>query len=249
MAGRSTSRPSGAFRGVVVYDGLGRSWTGPSDIERPDAQAVLGTSDSRLGISVLIPAEVLGSGVHCLRFVGIDDAGNSFANGAEVKVQIVATVKPFPHTARTTFAPPPFCAHMSAVTPHEKRQTASTSMSSPSHRHMRVSSRTIVTVEGWAIDEDGKGADDVFIELCARQLHLPPYRLNTDCGRENAKDDVLEAPVEYARFHRAFSVPGSLQGEYVMALVVVQPERRTYSRVELATLEIDHADRMRNSRP
>lgn len=213
---------------IVVTGADERTWCGPAKLL--DA-APSGADDGHRGFEVVVPAAVLGRGRHRLRFSALDETGRPYPNSVEGTVDIIGPKRPFPLTARQGRSSPPYAARFYAV----EAPTDITEL--PSVEPIVVTPGAFV-MEGWVIDESGEATDDVFGELTATWVDLPPHRLPADGARRKPIDGIPPAPVDDAWFYCPFSIPALQSGVYVLALLVVQRGRRSYSRVPLATLWI-----------
>jgi hypothetical protein len=220
---------------IAAFDDAGRMWSGPSTIERPDVRVAKHASDDRLGFEIAIPAAVFERGPHRLRFVAYDDAGRRYANSLEAPIEIITAGRPFPLTARALPAPPVCAAQLRQV-----MASTSSRQALPALPPVEVDGDAQLVVEGWALDNTGAAAEEVFIELAASGIHIPPQRLAAQCAlRESVKEIADEPPVDNAWFRFTFQAAALQQGDYDLALIVVQPGRRSYARVALATLRVE----------
>ena len=219
---------------IAAFDDAGRMWSGPSTIERPDVRASKHASDDRLGFEIAIPAAVFERGPHRLRFIGYDEAGRRYANSLEAPIEIITAERPFPLTARALPAPPVCAAQLRQVT-----ESTSFRQTLPARTLVEVDGDAELIVEGWALDKTGAAAEEVFIELAASGIHIPPQRLATECALRACAEDIADAPpVDNAWFRFTFRTAGLQPADYDLALVVVQPGRQSYARVALATLRV-----------
>jgi hypothetical protein len=226
---------------IVATDENGRTWSGPATVEDPIARETLGAGDERLGFEITIPAALFGRGRHRLQLSGLDATGRRYANSLKVQFDVISATRPFPLTARVARTSPPFAAHFrvvrDALGAHDLRPIRFQA-DLPCETVIVVSPNDQLVVEGWAIDESGAGADEVFIELTPTWLGLPPHRHPTECAQRKVVDGLSAAPVEDAWFRFMFGLPELSNASYAIALVVVQPGRRTYSRVPLANIKV-----------
>ena len=169
----------------------------------------LGLLNAHLGFEIFIPASVIGVGRHRFALYGRDASGRRYPNDVSVAVDITAAKQHFPLTARIAHSTPAFAARL-----------------------------RIFGKDGWALDENGDAAHEVFIERSAMWTALPPHRHPTDAGRRIAIDGIAPAPIAGTWFQGPFEVPAYESGEYSLALDIVQPGRRSYSRIPLATVQI-----------
>ena len=230
---------------IAAFDDAGRMWSGPSTIERPDVRASKQASDDRLGFEIAIPAGVFERGRHRLRLFAYDEAGRRYANSIEAPIEVITAERPFPITARALPAPPVCAAHlrqvMESTISRKKLPAASTASQQtlPTRTPVVVDCDAELILEGWALDETGAAAEEVFIELAASGIHIPPQRLSSQCAlRESVKEIADQPPVDNAWFRFTFKTEGLEPTDYDLALVVVQPGRRTYARLALATLRV-----------
>ncbi len=218
----------------------GRSWSGPANIEDALAREALGADDERLGFEIAIPAAVFGRGRHRLQLTGLDASGRPYANSVDAEFDVISAERPFPLTARIAPSTPPFAARMRIVGDardvDDKGPTRFLA-TLPSEAPIVVSPRDRLVIEGWALDESGVAADEVYLELTAAWIDLPPRRHPALCARGTAVDDMPGAPVDNAWFRVTFDFPALPSARYALALVIVQPARRSYSRASLAILK------------
>lgn len=227
---------------IVASHEDGRTWSGPASIEDPAARETLNARDERVAFEVAIPAAVFGRGRHCLRLTGLDASGTRYPNSAEVTFDVISAERPFPLTARVARALPPFVARLRIVgDARDKDDNGPTRFLAmlPADSPIVVAPQHRLVIEGWAMDETGEAADEVYIELTAAWLALPPRRHPALSARRNPVDGLSPAPVANAWFRVTFDMPALPNAVYELALVVVQPGRRSYSRVSLATLQIE----------
>jgi hypothetical protein len=218
---------------IVATDERGRSWSGPANIEQPAAREALNAAGDRLGFEIAIPAAVFGIGRHRLDIAGFDAAGRRYANTVQTTFDIIAAARPFPLTARETSMPLAFAAQL-CETPDLRRPL-------PARDPVFVERRAQLAIEGWALDETGAAADEVFVELTPRGVYVPPQRIPAACAFRHNAADVVDAdspPLDNAWFRLAFSPAELPAPDYELALVVVQPGRRSYSRIPLAMLRL-----------
>ena len=228
---------------IAAFDDAGRMWSGPSTIERPDVRAAKHASDDRLGFEIAIPAAVFERGPHRLRFVAYDEAGRRYANSLEAPIEIIAAERPFPLTARALSTPPACASQLRQVTASDDEDACVTiaRQTLPARTPVVVDRDAQLIVEGWALDETAVAAEEVFIELAASGIHIPPQRLATECALRQRANGIEKAPpVDNAWFRFTFRTAGLQQADYDLALVVVQPGRRSYARVALATLRVGY---------
>jgi hypothetical protein len=217
---------------IVASDESGRTWSGPANIEDPVARELLSARDVRLGFEIVIPAAVFGRGRRQLHLTALDASGRQYPNRIEVAFDVIAAERPFPLTARISRSPLPFAARL------RHGGDTQTEVPLPASDPITVLSRDELVIEGWALDENAVAADEVFIELTPMWLDLPSRRRAAASARERPVEGLPTAPVDNAWFHIAFNMPAVPDAVYALALVVVQPGRRSYSRVPLATLLI-----------
>jgi hypothetical protein len=227
---------------IVASDEEGRTWSGPANIEDEAARAALTAPDARVGFEVAIPAAIFGRGRHNLRFTGLDAAGRRYANFIEGTFDVIGAERPFPLTARVASFMPPFAAHVRVVGdaldvddlgPTRLRAVL------PADAPIVLAPRARLVIEGWALDESGNAADEVYLELTATWVDLPPRRFPAQSARGTSVEDISEAPVDNAWFRCTFDTPADPNAVYELALVVVQPGRCSYSRASVAMLQIN----------
>ena len=187
---------------IMAADEDGRTWSGPATLEDR-------------GFEVIVPAAVFGRGRHHLRLTGLDAAGRRYANSIESTFDVIAAERPFPLTARVAGSAPPFAARLPEFR-----------TSLPAEAPVVLASNGRLVVEGWALDESGVEADEVYLELTASGAGVPPLRYPAH-------------PVDNSRFRATFNVPPHPNAVYELALAVVQPGRCSYSRASLATLHVE----------
>jgi hypothetical protein len=217
---------------IVATDESGRSWSGPANIEDPVARDASGATDWRLGFEVVFPAAVFGRGRHRVQLTGLDASGYRYANFVNVAFDVISALRPFPLVARIARSATPDAARLRVV--EDARDVLETKLPTPTGIVLSAGGRVIV--EGWALDETGAAADETFIELNAAWVDLPPSRHPALCARERTVGAMPAAPVDNAWFSATFDMPALPGAHYELALVVVQPGRRSYSRVRLASL-------------
>ena len=229
---------------IAAFDEDGRTWSGPSDIARPDVAATLQSSENKLGFEITIPTAVFERGTHSLKFVGFDEDGHRYANSTASIIDVIATQPPFPLTARCMSMSQPFTAHLRAVEPLDDDDEGvddapNLQATLPVREPLTIPKNATIHVEGLALDEGGRPADDVFLELNVHGIHVPPRRLAADYVlRSPAAGIASDSSVENSSFRCSFSLSKMKLSDCDLALVVVQPGRRSYSRVPLATLRL-----------
>lgn len=212
---------------MVVRDAAGRTWCGAGYAKRGS----LGLRTTHRGFEIFVPARVLGVGRHQLALYGRDASGRRYPNDVSVAVDITAARQRFPLTARIAHSIPPFAARL-RIFGQEVRD-----IPLPAHDKIVVPPGAF-SVDGWALDESGNAAHEVFIERSAPRPGLPALRHPADAGRRIAIDGIAPAPIAGTCFSGPFEVPAGESGESSLALDIVQPGRRSYSRIHLAMLQI-----------
>ncbi len=233
---------SGGAETMVATAEDGRTWSGPANIEHPSASASLGSKDARVGFEVTLPAAVFGRGRHRVQLTALDSEGRRYPNSTEAEFDVISALRPFPLTAREARSVPRYAARLRAV-PDDKDadypESTRVYWALPAAEPIVVSPPEQLIIEGWAIDESGAAADEVFIELIATWVAIPPHRHPALSARGKPVAGIAPAPLENAWFRFAFGLPTLPGAVYELALVVVQPGRRSFSRVPLATLVVD----------
>jgi len=216
---------------IVVNDRTGRTWSGPGILVSAAGSAAVGTQNDRLGFELVIPARILGRGRHRIQIAGLDAKGRRYANFADVSLDVISARQPFPLAARVAGSPLPCAARLRAV-------DADRVTTLPANGIPIGIAPGIFAVEGWALDENGATAEEVFAELTVASLDLPPQRFAGACARRVPVAGMDAPPVDDAWFSCPFTITENQRGLHTLALVVVQPGRRSYSRVPLATVQI-----------
>jgi hypothetical protein len=221
-------------QGVAVLDKLGRMWSGPLDVARPELRGMLDARDDRLGFEIAVPTDALGRGRWDLRVHAVGEDGRLFESGVDAVIDVAGALRRFPFTARETAAAPRFSARIS------ERDDAETSfIALGAERTIEVVRGSDYLIEGWALDANGNGADDVFVEIGETTFVTSPHRLVALAGYRRDEDvprALGEPPVPDAWFTCPFETRELAPRAYTLDLVVAAPDRRTIARARLGML-------------
>jgi hypothetical protein len=234
------SHSGGGAATVAAFDETGRMWSGPSNLERPDVRADQQAASDRLGFEVTIPAAVLEPGRHIIRITGHDEMGRSYANSIETAIDIIAAERPFPLVARALAAELRHAAQLRVTQLGiDGEPVTQATQTLPARDPIVKDDEAGLVIEGWALDQAGKAAEEVFVELAMAGVHIPPQRIAAECAlREPVPALADSAPVGNAWFRFAFRTDELPPALYEIALVVVEPGRRSFARSVLAKLNL-----------
>ena len=137
--------------GVVAIDDLGRMWSAPVDVPRPDLRPILSAGDERLGFEMHVPSDVLGRGRWGVRIRGLGEDGRLFESGADATIDVAGPLRRFPFTARETDAPPRFSASIA----QRNGPTSFAERALEGEPTIQVSRGANFVVEGWALATNG----------------------------------------------------------------------------------------------
>jgi hypothetical protein len=244
----------GAVR-IAAVDETGRYWSGPSDVERPDVAGATLSGDSRLGFEVIVPAAVFGRGRHRLDIVGFDGGGHRYSNALDVTLNVISEKLPFPLTARRSDRQPRFAARIRVLRerrdddPNKRtrervgdddREVTVATFDLPATTTIRVEPTCEIRVEGWVLDADSNAADDVYLEVLPVWTVVPPQRLSADCGwLRSPHRTPIGGGIDGSHFTATVSADVIRGGPCEFAIVVVAPDRCSYTRVPIATVIVD----------
>jgi hypothetical protein len=216
--------------GVTAVDAAGRRWSAPCDVARPDIRTAHGAEADRIGFEITIPAAALGRGRHALRVAAYGAAG-VFASGAtDVVVDVAGTVARFPSFARLRREP-------AAVTARVPRGA--------------VERGELLVLDGWALDPDGGGAGEVFLELRKDGVSVPVHRLSATAGyrRDEPPTELPAPPVADGWFDCPLDTAVLRDRAYDLVAVVVAAGRTSCARRALGTLRIEPASAHAQGQP
>jgi hypothetical protein len=241
---------------IAAVDEDGRHWSGPSDVERPDVAGAMLSGESRLGFEVIVPAAVFGRGRHRLDIIGYDEGGHRYSNELHFTLDVISEELPFPLTARRSDRQPKFGARIRVVrercddapskqtrervSDNGDRELTVATFALPASTTIRVEPTHEIRIEGWALDADGNAADDVYLEVLPLWTIVPPQRLRADCGWPRSPHRTpVGGGIDGSHFTATVSADDIWGGPCELAIVVVAPDRCSYTRVPMATVIVD----------
>ncbi len=231
IGGWALDRTTGhAPAGICVVDDAGGEWSGNCDLVRDDVRSALGTSETRLGFEIVIPAESLGRGLHDLSVCAFDADGSRIGHAVAAEVQVAAEIAPFPSYARESHEAAR-CAALATIDgePVVLRPDEA----------IELRDDAIVQIEGWAIGGADESPGRILLELTALGSLMPRRYFPVSCYRRRTAAKRLEPPpVEDAWFFYVFDPSDLVPRTYALSAIVLAANDGCYTRGELGRLRV-----------
>jgi len=219
--------------GVVAFGPRGGRWSAPCDVLRADLRGVLDLTGDRIGFELAVPTADLGRGRHVVHVAGFDGDGRLFEGDVAVTLDVAGPARPFPAFPRRRPGEAPAAAEVTELNGSDEPRRAA--------RGPVVLARgSVATVEGWALDRDGRGAATVFVMLAPQDAGVPPHRYAALAGyrRDEWPRTLPSPPVEDGWFAARIDTAHLPPRAYAMSLAVVDRDRRTYTCRELGSVTV-----------